>query len=88
MTERHNAIYRRHSAWVSTWITDCSKTSYELRRYAGSRLLDMGASMTEVRDFLRHRQQSTTESYYAYRLQNRTLPTISLGNLLPKLGAA
>ena len=50
-TERHQTVYRRHSKWVSQWIKDRSKTSYELRRYAGSRLLDMGATIFEVRDF-------------------------------------
>jgi hypothetical protein len=35
-TERHHAVYRRHSNWVSHWIKDRIKTSYELRRYAGS----------------------------------------------------
>jgi len=44
-TERHQAVYRRHSKWVSQWIKDRTKTSYELRRYAGSRLLDMGATV-------------------------------------------
>jgi integrase len=48
-TERHDAVYRRHSKWVSQWIRDRTKTSYELRRYAGSRLLDMGATIFEVR---------------------------------------
>jgi hypothetical protein len=72
-TERHDAVYRRHSRWVSTWIKDQTKTSYELRRYAGSRLLDMGATIFEVRDFLRHRDVQTTQMWYAYRLQNRQL---------------
>jgi len=40
-TERHEAVYRRHSKWVSQWIKGRAKTSYELRRYAGSRLLDI-----------------------------------------------
>lgn len=82
-TERQHAIYRRHSEWVSMWIKDKTKTSYELRRYAGSRLLDLGASMLEVRDFLRHRNIQTTERWYAYRLQNRGLPMIGMRNLVP-----
>ena len=40
----------------------CAKTSYEFRRYAGSRLLDMGATIFEVRDFLRHRDVQTTQN--------------------------
>jgi hypothetical protein len=83
MTDRRQAIYRRHSEWVKTWIRDHTKTSYELRRYAGSRLLDMGATIFEVRDFLRHRDVKTTTDWYAYRLGNRRLPTIGLSNLVP-----
>ena len=82
-TERHHAVYRRHSRWVSQWIKDRTKTSYELRRYAGSRLLDMGATIFEVRDFLRHRDVQTTQMWYAYRLQNRQLRTIGMNNLIP-----
>jgi integrase len=82
-TERHDAVYRRHSQWVSTWVKDRTKTSYELRRYAGSRLLDMGATIFEVRDFLRHRDVQTTQTWYAYRLQNRQLRTIGMSDLLP-----
>jgi integrase len=82
-TERHDAVYRRHSKWVAKWIKDRTKTSYELRRYAGSRLLDMGATIFEVRDFLRHRDVQTTQQWYTYRLQNRGLPTIGMKNLIP-----
>jgi integrase len=82
-TERHHAVYRRHSKWVAQWIKDRTKTSYELRRYAGSRLLDMGATIFEVRDFLRHRDVQTTQQWYAYRLQNRQLRTIGMKDLIP-----
>jgi integrase len=82
-TERHDAVYRRHSKWVAQWIKDRTKTSYELRRYAGSRLLDMGATIFEVRDFLRHRDVQTTQQWYAYRLQNRALRTIGMKDLIP-----
>jgi integrase len=82
-TERHHAVYRRHSKWVAQWIMDRTKTSYELRRYAGSRLLDMGATIFEVRDFLRHRDVQTTQMWYAYRLQNRQLRTIGMRDLIP-----
>jgi hypothetical protein len=82
-TERHDAVYRRHSKWVTQWIKDRTKTSYELRRYAGSRLLDMGATIFEVRDFLRHRNVQTTQLWYAYRLQNRQLRTIGMHDLVP-----
>jgi integrase len=86
-TERFNAIYRRHSKWVSTWIKDHTRTSYELRRYAGSLLLDRGATIFQVRDFLGHKDSKTTEEWYLYRLQNRSLPTIGLTNLAPAAAA-
>jgi hypothetical protein len=82
-TERHDAVYRRHSKWISQWIKNRTKTSYELRRYAGSRLLDMGVTIFEVRDFLRHRDVQTTQMWYAYRLQNRQLRTIGMRDLIP-----
>ena len=82
-TERHDAVYRRHSKWVSHWIKNRTKTGYELRRHAGSRLLDMGATIFEVRDFLRHRDVQTTQMWYAYRLQNRALRTIGMKDLIP-----
>ena len=82
-TGRNDAVYRRHSKWVSQWIKDRTTTSYELRRYAGSRLLDMGATIFDVRDFLRHRDVQTTQMWYAYRLQNRQLRTIGMHDLLP-----
>jgi hypothetical protein len=47
-------------------------------------LLDMGATIFEVRDFLRHRDVQTTQQWYAYRLQNRQLRTIGMADLLPK----
>jgi integrase len=83
-TTRYDAVYKRHSRWVSKWIKGRTKTSYELRRYAGSRLLDMGATIFEVRDFLRHRDVQTTQQWYAYRLQNRQLRTIGMSDLVPK----
>lgn len=83
-TERYRAIYRRHSAWVKKWIPDETKTSYELRRYFGSRLLDLGWSIFEVRDALRHRDIQTTQRWYAYRLQDRDLPVIGMKNLVPE----
>jgi hypothetical protein len=83
-TARYDAVYKRHSRWVSKWIKGRTKTSYELRRYAGSRLLDMGATIFEVRDFLRHRDVQTTQQWYAYRLQNRELRTIGMTDLLPR----
>ena len=52
--------------------------------YAGSRLLDMGATIFEVRDFLRHRDVQTTQMWYAYRLQNRQLRTIGMKDLIPQ----
>ena len=46
-TERKDAVDRRHSAWVGQWIKDRSKTSYELRRYAGSLVYQRDARYSE-----------------------------------------
>jgi hypothetical protein len=43
----------------------------------------MGATVFEVRDFLRHRDVQTTQMWYAYRLQNRQLRTIGMRDLVP-----
>ena len=78
-TERAEIVDRRHSAWVGRWIKDRTKTSYELRRYAGSLILKLtNGDMMAVRDFLRHADVQTTQKWYAYRL--RELPAISMSD--------
>jgi integrase len=69
-TERKDAVDRRHSAWVGKWIKDRSKTSYELRRYAGSLVYNATRDILKVRDFLRHASVETTQQWYAYLLDN------------------
>src|SRR5262249_45637901 len=49
-TERKDAVDRRHSIWVGQWIKDRSKTSYELRRYAGSLVYNTTWDILKVRD--------------------------------------
>jgi hypothetical protein len=51
-----------------------------IRRVAIARY---GATIFEVRDFLRHRDVQTTQMWYAYRLQNRQLRTIGMRDLIP-----
>jgi hypothetical protein len=85
MTERRDAIYRRHSAWAGQWIKNRAKTSYELRRFAGSRIFDMGGTIMDVRDFLRHKDVQTTQLWYFARLDGRNLPTIGMKDLLPQM---
>ncbi|MEI6516908.1 MAG: site-specific integrase [bacterium] len=80
-TDRRNAVDRRHSEWVSQWIKDRSKTSYELRRYAGSKVLDNGGSIEDVRDFLRHSDLKTTLDWYVYRL--RKLKPLTMAHFAP-----
>jgi integrase len=79
-SERAEIVDRRHSAWIGRWIKDRSKTSYELRRYAGSLILKLtNGDIMAVRDFLRHADVQTTQKWYAYRL--RELPSISAADL-------
>jgi len=82
-TERKDAVDRRHSAWVGQWIKDRSKTSYELRRYAGSLVYNATRDILKVRDFLRHASVETTQQWYAYLLED--VPSIGMNNFVPAL---
>jgi integrase len=68
-TQREDAIRRDLSEWCGRYITDREKATYELRRYAGSRMLDATGNIVDVQRFLRHRDSKTTLEWYAYRLQ-------------------
>jgi integrase len=83
-TERKDAVDRRHSTWVSQWISDRSKTSYELRRYAGSLVYNATRDILKVRDFLRHASVETTQQWYAYLLDD--IPSIGMEDFVPALG--
>jgi integrase len=82
-TERKDAVDRRHSAWVSRWIKDRSKTSYELRRFAGSLVYQQTRDILKVRDFLRHASVETTQRWYAYLLED--VPAIGMADFVPAL---
>jgi hypothetical protein len=82
-TERQIAVDRRHSAWVGQWIKDRSKTSYELRRYAGSLIYNATRDILKVRDFLRHASVETTQQWYAYLLEE--VPAIGMNDFVPQL---
>jgi integrase len=84
-TERKEAVDRRHSAWVGQWIKDRSKTSYELRRYAGSLVYNATRDILKVRDFLRHASVETTQQWYAYLLED--VPAIGMNDFVPRLRA-
>jgi integrase len=85
-TERKDAVDRRHSAWVGQWIKNRSKTSYELRRYAGSLVYNATRDILKVRDFLRHASVETTQQWYAYLLED--VPAIGMNDFVPALRAA
>ena len=82
-TDRKEAVDRRHSAWVGQWIKDRSKTSYELRRYAGSLVYNATRDILKVRDFLRHASVETTQQWYAYLLED--VPSIGMADFVPAL---
>jgi integrase len=84
-TERKDAVDRRHSAWVGQWIKDRSKTSYELRRYAGSLVYNATRDILKVRDFLRHASVETTQQWYAYLLDD--VPSIGMNDFVPALAS-
>jgi hypothetical protein len=85
-TERKDAVDRRHSAWVGQWIRHRSKTSYELRRYAGSLVYHATRDILKVRDFLRHASVETTQQWYAYLLED--IPAIGMDEFVPALRVA
>jgi len=85
-TERQIAVDRRHSKWVGQWIKDRSKTSYELRRYAGSLIYNSTRDVLKVRDFLRHASVETTQQWYAYLLED--VPSIGMNDFIPTLRIA
>jgi integrase len=85
-TDRKDAVDRRHSAWVGQWIKDRSKTSYELRRYAGSLIYNATRDVLKVRDFLRHASVETTQQWYAYLLED--VPSIGMNDFVPSLRSA
>jgi integrase len=82
-TDRKDAVDRRHSTWVGQWIKDRSKTSYELRRYAGSLVYNATRDILKVRDFLRHASVETTQQWYAYLLDD--VPSIGMNDFVPQL---
>lgn len=65
MTHRHRLIYREHSKWVKQFIQGRSKTSYELRKHAGSIIATRDKNLFAAQSFLRHASPGTTASYYA-----------------------
>lgn len=69
-TERARVVERDLSQWVAQFVRGPgSTTSYELRRWAGSLVLDAhNGDVTAARDFLRHSDIKTTLSWYAYRV--------------------
>ena len=82
-TDRKDAVDRRHSAWIGQWIKNRSKTSYELRRYAGSLVYNATRDILKVRDFLRHASVETTQQWYAYLLED--VPAIGMNDFVPRL---
>jgi hypothetical protein len=82
-TDRKDTVDRRHSAWIGQWIKNRSKTSYELRRYAGSLVYNSTRDILKVRDFLRHASVETTQQWYAYLLED--VPSIGMNDFVPSL---
>lgn len=69
-TERAAVVERELSRWVGQFLRGRGNTtSYELRRWAGSLVLDAhNGDITAARDFLRHSDIKTTLEWYAYRI--------------------
>lgn len=68
-TDRSNLVYREHSAWVKQFIPGRSKTSYELRKHAGSIVATRDGNLMNAQAFLRHQSPVTTAKHYASLLK-------------------
>jgi len=67
---RKQLIYRDHSKWVREFLpADRTKSSYELRRHAGSVIATRDGSLFAAQTFLGHSTPSTTAKYYARLLK-------------------
>jgi len=63
------------------WIKDRAKTSYYLRRCAGSLVYHATRDILKVRDFLRHASVGTNHQWYTYLLED--VPLIGMNDLFP-----
>lgn len=79
-TERAAIVDKRHSAWIGRFIKGRTKTSYELRRHAGSMYYEQTKSLRAVQKFLRHADLQTTMRWYLYLTE--TLEPLSAPNFL------
>lgn len=68
-TDRFNLVYRVHSQFVKKYIGDRQKTSYELRKHAGSIIATRDRNLMAAQQFLRHASPETTSKYYATLLK-------------------
>jgi integrase len=78
LTHRDDIVDVDHSNWCGQWIKDRSKTSYELRRYAGSILYKKTEQLAVVQAFLGHSDLETTQRWYLYLLAD--MPAVNLGD--------
>jgi integrase len=88
-TDRAHVVERRLSDWVGQFVRGRgTTTSYELRRWAGSLVMDAhNGDVTAARDFLRHADMKTTLEWYAYRLTK--VQPLGMGGLVaPPVQAA
>lgn len=70
VTQKFPGVYYTEKWRKDVWhpmraATGLSTTTASLRGYAASTLVDAGATLLEVRDFLGHADTKTTETYYA-----------------------
>lgn len=69
-TQRYNLLYRTASKWIRRHIPGRTKSLYELRKEAGS-VVATTQGLFAAQTLLRHKSQSTTETFYA---TNLTMP--------------
>lgn len=64
-TEREKIVNRRHGDFVRPWFEDFDKVSYELRRWAGTKILELTGSMEMSGRFLRHKPAKDARVFIA-----------------------
>jgi integrase len=75
--------------WVKQYIRDRDKVVQELRRHAGSKILDRTNNPVDAQRFLGHSSLKTTMEWYAYRFEaSKALPMMSAVEALPMLVSA
>lgn len=68
-TERNHLCNKEICDFMAKYIPDREKKAYELRKWAGSKVLTLTGSIVKAQYFLGHKSLNTTQRYYAKYLK-------------------